>query len=104
MNDFLSKLKPHRNILHKTKNINPHKHWVVLLKVFFIVSVISIILNLLLSYLIKKEKIFQTQSVISKPPSLLKEKLLNDVTESFNQKEVKSNEFKTVKVFKDPSL
>ena len=104
MNKFLSKLIKPKKVVHKETASNPHNIWPVMMKVFFVLVVIMIMINLFFSYLVKNEKIFKTESTVSQPPSLLKEKLLNDVINSFNQKEIKSNDFKTIKVFKDPSL
>lgn len=100
-----------KNLLPKIKNIfsfkkiNPHQYWKNLLYVFFTMIIILIIFSLYLLFNIKNQQIFKISSISTTPPSLINEKLLNKVTESFNNKTLREKEIKeNGKIYKDPSL
>jgi len=102
---FLTKLKSQSNIIHVSTKIDPHKHWIVLLRVFSIIVLILIVFSLYLLYQIKNEQIFQFKPISEGQSNLLNENLLKNVTDSFNQKAKKEAELKgKVQSFTDPSL
>ena len=85
--------------------INPHNHWKVLLYVFFTIIIILIILSLFFLYKIKNQQIFQVRSKATEMSNLIDDKLLKKVTESFNNKLIKSKEIKNGDYsYKDPSV
>jgi len=58
-----------------------------------------------LLYEIKNEQIFKVDSVAVKNPNPIKESLLKSITDSFHQKEEKTNSIKSVPlIYKDPSI
>ena len=88
-----------------TKKINPHRHWTVLLNIFFVIIIILILLSLFLSYKIKNQKIFQVEMKPKENSSIINEKLLNRVDEYFNKKSLRENEIQNnLKDYEDPSL
>ncbi len=91
---FLEKFKVKPMEIHVSNKINPHKHWVILLRIFFIVVCFLIVFSLYLLYQIKNEQVFQVKPIQENQPSLLKENLLKSVTESFNQKAKNESELK----------
>ena len=105
MNTSTAKIK---NILKSINNffeINPHKHWVFLLYVFFISISISILFSLYFIYEIKNEKIFQAKAEQKVKQSLLKEDLLKKITDLFNKKDLKRQEINNnLLPYRDPSL
>ena len=106
-NIFLSKLRSNirKSGFHASKVLNPHKHWKVLLCVFSGVVVSLIVFSLYLLYQIKNEKIFQVTQSSNETPTLLKEKLMESVTEIFKQKAIKENAFKlNPPSYSDPSI
>ncbi|MEK7585716.1 MAG: hypothetical protein AAB477_00560 [Patescibacteria group bacterium] len=106
-----------KNILDKIKNIftskkrltssvvDPHKHWTMLLWIFLALVTLLIVFSFYLLYEVKNEQIFQVTPTIEDNSIKLKETLLNEVTESFNQKNKKEAELKAnPPSFKDPSI
>ena len=84
---------------------NPHKHWVIILKVCFAMILGLIAFNLYLLYKIKNEQIFQVTKVPEQNINPIKEKLLNSVNASFDNKENKIIELKkNPPSYPDPSL
>lgn len=105
MNIFFARLKTkYRNIV-KPKNVNPHLHWSILVEFFLVITVLLIAFGFYLLYKVKNEQIFQVdQSTVSKSPVLVKDKLLNQVNDSFKNKELRSNDILSGKIsFPDPS-
>ncbi len=85
--------------------IDPHRHWIILLRIFLLCFLVLIIVNFYLLYEIKTEKIFQVKPTIVDTTLLINEKALKNVTEAFSQKAQKENEIKiNLSVYKDPSL
>ena len=85
--------------------INPHKHWGILLRVFFIIVLCLIFFSLYLLYKIKKDQIFQVVPTVQDDNVVLKEDLLKKVTESFDKKAQKEKELQTnTPSYPDPSL
>lgn len=105
MNIDLKKIKQKFIKSPKTDKINPHAHWVGLLNVFFVVITILILFSFFLLYKIKTQQIFQVETKVEVTPSIINEKLLNKVNESFKDKSVKEDEIKSgLKTYEDPSL
>lgn len=105
MNNYISKIK---NVINKIQNffrINPHKHWVLLLYVFFILTAILILFSFYLLYQIKNENVFQVKVEKDEKQNLLKEDLLKKVLSEAERKESKTNDIKNnIIQYKDPSL
>lgn len=86
MNNFLLKLKiPNKND-SKYRTINPHKHWVYILYIFFVLLLCIIVFSLYLLFEIKNEQIFKDENHTKVEKSFIKEKTLKKVNESFDQK------------------
>jgi len=99
------------NVLNKVKKfisfkkINPHKHWRNLLYIFFVIIIILVLFSFYILYKIKNQEIFQIKPKPTDSTLLINEKLLEKVTESFNQKLIKEKEARDgVKIYKDPSI
>lgn len=89
----------------KFEKMNPHRHWVGLLNLFFIVITILILFSFFLLYKIKTQQIFQVKTNIEPSPSIINEKLLNRVNEFFNDKSTRRTQIETgVKIYQDPSF
>lgn len=87
------------------KKINPHKHWKTLLHFFSILILILVIFSFYLLYKINNQQIFQATNKSVLTSSLINEKLLKRITESFDAKLIKEKEVKEgLKVYKDPSI
>jgi hypothetical protein len=85
--------------------INPHKHWVFLLYVFFTLISISLLFSFYFIYEIKNEKIFQAKAEQEAEQSLLKVDLLKKTTDLFNKKDLKQQEINNnLSPYRDPSL
>jgi hypothetical protein len=109
MKNFLTKIKDSfkkKNIKAKTKSpINPHRHWVLILRTFFIIVTLLIIFSLYLLYQIKSDRVFQATPVSKGNSSLIKESLLKSVTEYFDSKSQKEKALKAnPPSYGDPSL
>ncbi len=89
---FLEKFKKKSSAIHTSEKINPHKHWMILTRVFLVVVLLLIVFSLYLLYQIKNEQIFQVDPTNTEKPGLLKEDLLKKVTDSFKQKALKERE------------
>ncbi|HLP86421.1 MAG TPA: hypothetical protein VK153_00905 [Candidatus Paceibacterota bacterium] len=104
MNHLLLKTKNKLKIFAQFKRMNPHIYWDTLLRVFLVVIFILIIFSFYLLYQINKQQIFQVIPKSEGVPSLINEKLLNSVKESFNNKEVKQKEIREgLQSYQDPS-
>jgi hypothetical protein len=105
MNNFSIKIK---NIFKSIDNffkINPHKHWIFLLYVFFIIVSLSLLLSFYLLYEIKNENIFQVKIEQEEQQSLLKENLLKRTIDIYNKKAQKEVDIKNnLSTYIDPSL
>ncbi len=107
MKNFIQKIKNkfQKQNIEVSNVINPHRHWILLVRSFFVIIVLLILLALFILYKIKNEQIFQVESTNKEPPSLLKDKLLKDVINSFDIKAKKESELKTnPPVYRDPSI
>jgi hypothetical protein len=105
MNNLFKKVENRIKGLHKARLINPHVHWTMLVQLFLVMALILIIFGFYLLYKIRNEQIFQTTpSFSSNPPSLIKEELLEKVTNSFKKKEILNKEIEAGSIsFSDPS-
>lgn len=105
MKEFFLKILNKLNGVLSLKKISPHIHWRNLLYVFFTIMTILILFSFYLLYQIKNQQIFQSAPTTAIPPTLLNEKLLNEVDKSFDIREVKQKEIKdSTNTYKDPNL
>jgi hypothetical protein len=80
MHNFLEKFK-HSNIpIHATKEVNPHRHWVILLKVFFVGLSVLVFGSIYLLYQIENEQFVPSVSVSKQQETVLKESLISSVS------------------------
>jgi len=105
MNNYILKIKNVLNKIHDFFKINPHKHWVFLLYVFFILTSVLILFSFYLLYQIKNENVFQVKVEPDEKLNLLKEDLLKKVLSEAERKEAVTNDIKNnIIQYKDPSL
>ena len=87
------------------KKANPHTQWNNLLYVFFVIISILILFSFYLLFKIKNQQLFQTVAPSAELPNLMNEKLLNDVNQSFKDKEEKQKDIQAEpSTYIDPSL
>ena len=99
------KIKDKLKNLINFKNPNPHIYWRFLLHLYFIVFIVLVIFSFYLLHEIRNQQIFQTKTTEKELPSLINEKLLNKVSEYFNNKSLKQKEtIENPNTYKDPSL
>jgi len=102
------------NLILKTKNdlkkikknffINPHLHWIYLLRFFIFISIILILFAFYLFYRIKTDKVFVIDNVEPNKKVILKENLLKNIEDMFLNKENNLTKIKNGEIFfKDPS-
>lgn len=90
---------------HILSVINPHRHWLMLIRIFFGIAVLLIIFSFYLLYKIKNEQMFQVTQAQIENKSLIKEDLLNKVTKLFDDKAIKMRELETSpNLYIDPGL
>ena len=105
MKEFSIKIKNKIKSFIPFKKISPHIHWRNLLYMFFIIIIILIIFSFYLLYEIKNQQIFQITPPATGLSSLINEKLLEKVTESFDIKLIKTKEIQDgLTTYKDPSI
>lgn len=105
MTEFLIKIKDKLKSFIPFRKVNPHIYWNSLLYMFFVIIIILILFSLYLLYEIKNQQIFQITPLSTESPSLINEKLLNEVNESFDNNLIKQKEIKdNINPYKDPSL
>lgn len=107
MDKLLSKLNitPKHDKHKKRLLTNPHKDWIVILKVCSIMVLSLVVFNLYLLYQIKNEQVFQVTQASEIKSNPIKEKLLNTIKDSFDKKEKKITDIKATPVsYPDPSL
>ena len=89
----------------KLTEIMPHKHWGFLVHLSILISIGLIIFSFYLLIQIKKDNLFQVEIKPKENPVLLKEKLILETKNFFEQKNIKFNEIKNNPYpFSDPSL
>ena len=105
MKESLIKIENKLKKLFSFKRMNPHVYWKNLLYVFFVIITILILLSFYILSQIRNQQIFQIAPKSGEQPSLMDEKLFNEVTESFSNKLVKEKEVEDSPTkYKDPSL
>lgn len=105
MSNFLSQLKSFFKKVSNFFKINPHRHWVFLLYVFFSMTALLILFSFYLLYQIKTDQVFQVKIEQDEKSNLIKEDLLN---KTIKLDEEKTNLIKEIEnnhdFYKDPSL
>lgn len=105
MTKLLPKIKIKPQLSHLSNRMDPHWHWIIILRLFSLVVLCLIAFSFYLLYEIKNEQAFQVTTTTIAPQNLIKDKTLQSVTESFVKK---AEEEKTLqdnpKVYADPSL
>jgi hypothetical protein len=87
-----------------TKHMNPHRYWILVLRIFFVVCVLLVIGNFYLLYQIKTAQIFQVQKS-SSSSAVVNADLLQNVTSSLSQKAQTQEIIKdNPPLYSDPSL
>ncbi|MEI7689030.1 MAG: hypothetical protein WCI91_02475 [Candidatus Nomurabacteria bacterium] len=105
MNNFLLKINKCVRSVKNFFKINPHKHWISMLYLFFILVFFLILFSIYLLYKIKEDQVFQVDLKQRNQPSLLKEDLLKKITDLQDKKAQKILEVSNnPSVFNDPSL
>lgn len=105
MENLFKKIKSNISSPKKKAIINPHKHWIMIVKIFFAFFFLLLIFSLYLLYEIKNEKVFYVNTTIKPTQALLKDKLLEDISNSFEEKSKKSIDIKNNSIiFGDPSI
>lgn len=108
MNTFFEKFKmSSKRGLKASRKINPHEHWVLLLRIFIGLSVLLILWSFYLLYEIQHEQIFQTSDADSSAtgPALINDTLLTKITTMLSDRNDKEKELMTHPVsYPDPSL
>lgn len=85
--------------------INPHKHWNLLVYIFFILAILLILFSFYLLFEIKNDQIFQVKMLKKEDQTLLKEDLFNNITNLYDKKESRVLEINNgPSVYSDPSL
>jgi hypothetical protein len=98
MNNFLLKIKDKIKNLCSLRKIRPHEHWGILvhLSLFFVIVLVFFAFYLL--WQIKNQQVFQIEIKTDKNTELINEKLLDEVSKSFELKllqetEIRNNSF-----------
>lgn len=105
MEKFLSKIKFELKSFLPFRKLNPLIYWNNLLRIFSVVIILLIIFSFYILYQIKHQQIFQITPVPTEESNLIKEKLLNQVNEIFENKKTRAKEIQSeLKVYKDPSI
>ena len=78
------------------KVFNPHFHWMILIRLFSILFILSVIASVYFFNQIKDEKIFREKNINTTENSLItrNQKLLDKVSDYFSEKENKMNSLK----------
>jgi len=104
MDKLINKIKEKNKNFYNIFNINPHKHWHYMLYISIIIIIVLIFFSFFLFYKIKTEKIFKVENIEPNKKIILKEKLLNEIVNSFNQKADNLEKLKNGGIIlKDPS-
>lgn len=94
MNNLFVKIKEVFKKIDSFFIISPHKHWIVFLRAFSVIIIALIIFSFYLFFQITNEQVYEITSVLPNKKSVLKEKLLKEVIESFDKKALKTIELK----------
>ena len=104
MNTILQIIKSNKRVGDIFK-INTHKHWRILIFIFFLIVFLLIIFSFYILYQIKNDQIFQVNKVESNQKSVLKEDLLKKTTSLFETKNKKQIDISNnTSYYNDPSL
>lgn len=105
MNNFLIKINKIKKSVHDFFKVSPHKHWTVLMVLFLSLIFILILLSLYFLYEIKNEKIFQIKTDQKPKQTLLKEKLLKNTTEFYDDRAKNTEDINSKGIpYKDPGI
>lgn len=105
MNNFLIKINRLGKLIKGFFKMNPHKHWIFMLYLFFIMVSILIFFSIYLLYKIKEEKVFQVDLNQNNIQSLLKDDLLKKITDLQDRKVQKIQDtINNPSLYKDPSI
>ena len=105
MNNFLIQINNKTKEIKNFFDINPHRHWDFLLKLFLFLILVLIVFSLYLLYQIKNEQIFQITLGVPENHTMLKEDLLKNTLDVYDQKAAKVTEIeKNFNSYNDPSL
>ncbi len=102
---LLSKLKiKHKNV-QNPDTFNPHEYWMILIRIFFVLLIGIIIFSLYLLFDIRNKKEFHPQVILNSNQILIKEDLLKNIKELFDNKVQKEEKIiSNPTPYVDPSL
>jgi hypothetical protein len=87
-----------------THALNPHKHWKIVLSIFFVMVACLILFSLFILYEIKNDQIFQVAPAPHTASGGVNKALLDKVTASFDAKTAKEAGIRSnPPTYKDPS-
>jgi hypothetical protein len=87
-----------------TTHINPHRYWILLLRMFLIACILLTVGDFYLLYQIKTEQIFQIKKT-SDSAGMINAALLQSVQDSLNQKaQTQATVQQNPPMFQDPSM
>ena len=105
MKEFSNRIKNQIKAFTPFKRCNPHVYWNSLIYVFLVAILILIVFSFYLLFKIKNQQILQITPATTETPSLINEKLLKKVNESFDAKLVKQKEVQSgLNTYEDPSI
>ena len=106
MSNFLTKINNQIRIFCNFFKINPHKHWNVLLYIFFTLIAVLILFSFYLLFEIRNEQRFQVKIEQQEDQILLKEDLLKNTMGTYDQKAKRVSDItnNNISIYKDPSL
>jgi type IV secretory pathway component VirB8 len=105
MNIFLIKINRLMKLIKGFFKINPHKHWIFMLYLFFTLVSVLILFSIYLLYKIKEEQVFQVDLNQNNTQSLLKDDLLKKITDLQDIKAQKIQDtINNPSLYKDPSI
>lgn len=104
MNNFLIKINRLVKSIKGFFKMNPHKHWIFMLYLFFTLVSVLILFSIYLLYKIKEERIFQVDLNQNNTQTLLKDDLLKKITDLQDRKAQKIQDtINNPSFYKDPS-
>lgn len=102
---MLKNFKNYFRFIYNLGYKNPHKHWLLILRIFSFIFIAMLVFSFYLLYKLKNEEIFKLTIKRQEKISTLNEKLLKDVTSEFDKKSQNTEMIKSQPaVYKDPSL
>ena len=94
MNKLIFKIKDKYKKINEFFVMNPHRHWIIFLYIFSVITLCLIIFSFYLFFQIKNQQAYESISAESNKRIVLKEKLLKEVIDSFDKKASKTIELK----------